>query len=224
MDSLHNIKITVNENVYVKDPESSELGRRIIQGSILLIHEIGFEAFTFKKLGAEVGTTEASIYRYFVSKHHLLVYLTLWYWGWMEYRIILKLTNIDDPTERLKRAIHVLTEKIERDTDFSQIDEVKLNQIVVAESSKVYLNKQVDRDNSVGFFKPYKELVHRIGNIILEINPNFKYPHMLVSTIIEGAHHQHFFAEHLPRLTDIIDGEDAISNFYTTLAIRSIQE
>jgi hypothetical protein len=37
---------------------------------------------------------------------------------------------------------------------------------------------------------------------------------MLVTTVIEGVHHQHFFADHLPGLTTIIDGEDSISNFY----------
>ena len=42
------IQITLNERLYLRDPQQTELGRRIIQHSILLIDQIGFEAFTFK--------------------------------------------------------------------------------------------------------------------------------------------------------------------------------
>ena len=45
---LSNLKITINDKLYVKDPETSELGRNILKNSIILIDEIGFEAFTFK--------------------------------------------------------------------------------------------------------------------------------------------------------------------------------
>ncbi len=75
---LLSLKIQVNDKIYVKDPETSSLGRKIIQESILLIDEIGFENFTFKKLGERIGSNESSIYRYFESKHKLLVYLSSW--------------------------------------------------------------------------------------------------------------------------------------------------
>lgn len=225
MDNFGNkIVIRINENVFLKSPQTSELGERIITGSIDLIDEIGFENFTFKKLANAISSTEASIYRYFESKHHLLIYLVLWYWGWQEYRLVLKLTNIDDPKERLKRAVKLLTEKIEKDSTFSQIDELKLNRIVIAESSKAYFNKAVDKDNKLGFFNQYKEIVDRVANIILEINPKFKYAHMLVSTIIEGSHHQRFFAEHLPRLTNLSKGDnDIVTSFYTELVFNEIK-
>ena len=73
---LSNLKITINEKLYVKDPETSELGRNILKNSILLIDEIGFEAFTFKKLGEKIQSNESSIYRYFENKNKLLVYLS----------------------------------------------------------------------------------------------------------------------------------------------------
>lgn len=215
---LSNIKIQVNSKVFVKDPDSSDLGKRIIRTSIDLIDEMGFELFTFKKLAHEIGSTEASVYRYFESKHHLLVYITLWYWGWMEYRLVFGLTNINPAEERLKKAIHLLTEVIGEDSDFSHVNEIKLSRIVIAESSKIYLNKNVDEENSAGFFLPYKRLVQRVSEIILEIKPDYKYPHMLVSTIIEGAHHQRYFATHLPRLTDVVKGEDAVTTFYQKMA------
>ncbi len=216
------ITIQVNENVYIKSPDTSELGRKIVKGSIELIDEIGFEDFNFKKLAIHISSTEASIYRYFESKHSLLSYLVLWYWGWQQYRMTLRITNIEDPLERLKRAIMVLTEQIEEDSTFSQINEVLLNKIVIAESSKIFLNKKVDQDNDSGFFLPYKELVQVVSDIILEINANFKYPHMLVTTIIEGSHHQRYFAEHLPRLTNVVEGEDAITSFYQEMVTKII--
>ncbi|MCB9223870.1 MAG: TetR/AcrR family transcriptional regulator [Crocinitomicaceae bacterium] len=221
---LSNIKIQVNEKVYLKDPDSSELGQKIIRGSIDLIDEIGFEQFTFKKLAADIGSTEASVYRYFDSKHHLLVYITLWYWGWMEYRLAFGLTNISSPEKRLKKAIKILTEVIEEDSTFSHVNEIKLNRIVISESSKIYHCKTVDEENTAGFFHAYKNLVQRVSDIIIEIDPEYKYPHMLVSTIIEGAHHQRFFAEHLPRLTDVIEGEDAITVFYQNMALGQLKK
>lgn len=220
---VSNIEIRVNHRIYLKDPESSELGRKVVESGIDLIDEIGFEAFTFKKLAASIGSTEASVYRYFENKHRLLVYLTCWYWRWLDYRLVLATTNIDSAEERLTRAIKVLVDVVVEDTDFSHINEVKLNRIIISESSKVYLNKLVDEENQEGFFLAFKGLVQRVSDIITEVNPGYKYPHMLVSTIIEGAHHQRFFAEHLPRLTDQVKGEDAATQFSIDTVLKAIK-
>ncbi|MGD1847437.1 MAG: TetR/AcrR family transcriptional regulator [Salibacteraceae bacterium] len=221
-NSVPKVAIQVNENIYLKNPESSELGKRIIAGSIDLIEELGFESFTFRKLAKSLDSTEASIYRYFESKHRLLLYLTVWYWAWMEYRLVFRIANIESPVERLKRAVSLLTEQVEEDGSFRHINETKLNRIVICESSKSYLTKAVDRENKEGVFLDYKSLVGRISEIIKEINPQYKYPHMLISTVMEGAHLQRFFAEHLPRLTDQIEGEDAIADFYSEMVLKAI--
>jgi len=216
------IALKINAKVYKKDPLSSDLGGKILRQSVELMEEIGFEDFTFRKLAKQIESTEASIYRYFESKHNLLAYLTMWYWSWMEYRLFIKTLNIDDPKIRLRNAIKCLTEEIKEDIEVQQIDEVKLHRVVIMESSKVYMSKKVAQDNELGFFSVYKELVQRIADIILEINLTFKYPHMLMSTVIEGAHHQRFFANHLPRLTDIVEGEDAVTSFYLQLVEREL--
>jgi len=221
---LPKISVPVNEHIYLKNPESSELGKKIITGGIELIHEIGFEDFTFRKLGKQIDSNEASIYRYFESKHKLLLYLTSWYWGWMEYRLVFALANIQPPQEKIRRAITLLAQPVEEDGSFSHINEVKLNQIVISESSKAYLTKNVDQENKEGVFKIYKQLVARISDVILEINPNYEYPHMLVSTVIEGIHHQHYFAEHLPGLTDHVKGEDSIIEFYKEMVYKVIND
>ena len=59
------IQIAVDEKLFLKDPNSSELGKKIVKHSIELIDKIGFESFTFKKLALEIGATEPSVYRYF---------------------------------------------------------------------------------------------------------------------------------------------------------------
>lgn len=222
-DLLSNIEICVNPSIYIKDPNSSDLGKKIIQGSIELIFEIGFEAFTFRKLAKAISSTEASVYRYFESKHKLLVYLTAWYWSWLEYRLVFATANVENPIIRLERAILTVTKQVEEDGNFAHINEIKLHQIVIAESAKAYLTKAVDEDNKIGSFAGYKRLVERISSIILEIKPDYKYPHMLVSTVIEGMHHQRYFAEHLPSLTDSVAGEDAITNFYQHMVLDALK-
>ncbi len=70
---LSNFKISINQNLFIKEPSSSELGKKILSNAIEMIEEIGFENFTFRKLGQQIDSPEASIYRYFESKNQLLV-------------------------------------------------------------------------------------------------------------------------------------------------------
>ena len=128
---LQSVKIAINEKIFLKDPDSSALGKRIIEHSILLIDEIGFEAFTFKKLGERIGSNESSIYRYFENKHKLLVYLTSWYWGWLEYQLVFATNSIADPVEKLKHALSIVSKTTVEDQSYSHINEVLLNKIVI---------------------------------------------------------------------------------------------
>ncbi len=196
------LKIGVNENLYLKDPESSALGKKIIEKSIVLIHEIGFENFTFKKLGLEIGSNESSIYRYFENKHKLLLYLTSWYWAWKEYHLVFSTNNIKDAEQALETAINVLTRQIKKDSLTSHIDEVILNEVVVNEFSKSYLTKEVDKQNKAGFFEIYNRLILRLKKMILAVNSSYPYATTLASTVLEGGLHQHFLREHFPSLTD----------------------
>ena len=199
---LSQIKIEVNKNLFLKDPESSDLGKRIVQNSILLIDEIGFEQFTFKKLGKEIGSNESSVYRYFENKHKLLLYLASWYWGWKEYQLVFSTANISEPQVKLQKAVQVLTRQVEKDSFVSHVDEVALNRVVVNEFSKSYLTKEVEKENKEGFFAVYNRLVLRLKDLILEVDPDYQYPSSLASTILEGSLHQHFLKEHFSALTE----------------------
>jgi len=218
---LSRFNASISNGIYLKDPMSSELGRSILAQSVELIDELGFEEFTFRKLAQCIGTTEASVYRYFENKHMLLMYLSAWYWGWIEYRLVLKNANIPDAHTRFRNAISILTTS--DNENLPEIDLKKLFSIICYESSKAYLVKHVDMLNKHGFYYNYKKIVAIISHLILEINPNYCYPHMLVSTIIEGIHHQRFFASHLPSLTDKMPEPDYLATFYTELALASIQ-
>lgn len=196
------LHIKMNENLFLRDPQETDLGKTILHHSVELIHQMGFENFTFKKLAESAGTTEASVYRYFENKHKLLVYLTAWYWNWLLYRINYVINNITNPEEKLKRIIQLLASPVNDDAAVSYINEGDLHKIVVEQGLKAYLTKQVTEDNKQQLFKPYKELCSHIGNIILECNPNYKYPRSLASTLVEMAHLQTFFKDNLPSLTD----------------------
>ena len=202
------ISIRLNEKLFLRDPESSDLGQRIVKYGIEMIHKLGFESFTFKKLGEEIHTTEASIYRYFENKHRLLLYIITWYWNYLEYQVVFNINNLTDSEEKIRRVVDLLTHEL--DDSLGQIDfnQKALYDIVISESSKAYLSKEVDNNNSDFLFKPYKDLCQRIANLFSEFNPTFPYPNSLASTVIEAAHFQHFFAQHLPRLTDLGKEED----------------
>lgn len=225
MNSLiSQMQIQVNDKIFLKDPNSSELGKKIISNGIQLIDEMGLENFTFRKLALKLETTESSIYRYFESKHKLLLYLTSWYWGWLEYHLVFSTANIPSAEDRLKVAIKVVSMDISDDEFFGHINLGLLNKIVISESSKAYLTKQVDDGNKEGFYAGYKRLVERVSKIMEEFNPDFKFAHTLTSTIIEGIHHQKYFADHLPSLTDIANNNGILVPFYTEMAISTIKQ
>ncbi len=213
---LSNIKIQVNEKIYVKDPETSALGKKIIEQSILLIDEIGFDNFTFKKLGEKIGSNESSLYRYFENKHKLLLYLSAWYWSWMEYKLVFGTSNIANTSEKLKKAIMIVTEKIEDDTATTYINESILNKIIISEFTKTLLTKEVDDENKEGFFLIYKRVINRIAAIVNEVNPEYPYAKSLISSIVEGTLHQYFLKEHMKSITNCNDTVSP-TDFYLNL-------
>lgn len=204
------VNIQIGEKYFTKDPQSTELGRNIISESIVMLEDLGFEDFTFKKLAGKIGSTEASVYRYFENKLKLLVYLTSWYWAWMEYVIDYQTHFIENKDQKLREIIKILchADKGHLTLSLPGIDIAALKQVVVSESDKTYLTKKVDQINNEGLFKGFKGLCHKIALVVIDIDPRYEYPHAIVSTIIEASHQQPFFALHLPALTEIKKGEN----------------
>ena len=213
---IANLNISVNSKLYVKDPQTSELGKKIIQNSILLINDIGFDSFTFKKLGEKIQSNESSIYRYFESKHKLLLYLSSWYWSWIEYKLVFATTNVQNPLEKLQNAIDIVTEEIKDDAKIAHINESILNKIIICEFTKTFLTKEVDDENKQGYFLVYKSVINRIIEMILEVNPKYPYAKTLASSIVEGSLHQHYLKEHFKTITNLSE-KDCLSDFYINM-------
>jgi AcrR family transcriptional regulator len=197
------IKFQFNESLYTRDPQETDLGRKIIKHSILLMDQIGFEAFTFKALAGEIGSTEKSIYRYFPNKHLLLLFLSSWYWEWVRYLIDLNNTNIQDPALKLKMTIKNIVYANSENPLNDYVNENILHRLVINEGSKSYHTCTVDDENKVGLFLSYKALVNEVAGIISELKPDFPYAVSLASSLFDMAKNQIFFAQHLPKMTDL---------------------
>lgn len=201
----HGIHFNINPELYLKDPQMTEYGQKMVSHAIILLDELGLEQFNFKKLANAIDSTETSIYRYFENKHMLLLWLTCWYWEWVQYLIDLNLTNINDPKKRLKIVIHNLVNASSESPCTRYINENALHRIIIKEGSKAYHVNNVDDENSHGYFESYETLVQKVANVIKEVSPKFSYPKMLANNLFEMANNQIYFAEHLPKLTEIKD-------------------
>ena len=58
--------------------------------------------------------------------------------------------------------------------------------------------------------------------MVEDINPDYPYAKSLISTVIEGALHQHFLKEHLTSITNCNE-ELSPTTFYTNLVFNNIK-
>ena len=195
--------MSMPKGLSLRDPLQSKLGKSIITNSIILIDEIGFESFTFKKLALKMQSNETSLYRYFENKHFILLYLVVWYWNWVSYLIDYNTKNITDSNKKLNIIIDNFVDATKENPSIDFVNEKLLHRIIIAESAKAYHTKNIDEENKQGFYKSYKSLIQKVADVILDINPEFPYPHSLANNLFEMANNEIFFAEHLPRLTDM---------------------
>lgn len=218
------IRLLMNEHFSLRDPHQTELGRRILGEGVRLIDELGFEAFTFKKLAAAINSTEASVYRYFENKHKLLLYLVAWYWAWLTYSIDYQIHNLEDPRRRLRLALESLANANIDDPRTTHINEQLLHRIVVAESSKAILTKSVDGERDQGLFQGYVNLVDKLAGIFSEVNPRYPHPKALAVSVIEASRKQLFFAEHIPTVTEMSEEDsDGLADFMEHLVIQALR-
>lgn len=216
----------MNKHLFLRNPEDTEIGKKIINVGAKLISENGFEFFTFKKLAQAIGSTEATIYRYFENKHKLLIYIVDWYWYWLDYQVVFHTNNIELPDKKLKIITAILTSQQPQSTSSQQpLERSHLHKIIITESSKTYHTHQVTENNKNQLFKPYKDLCARISNIILELKPDYKFSKSLSSSIIEIAHFQEFFMLNLPSLTDFGNTKNLknLQEFLNILIFNSIK-
>ena len=215
--------IKIEKHLYLKNPNASDLGRNIISHSITLIEQLGYEKFTFKKLAAVIKSTESSIYRYFENKHQLLIYLFSWYWNWIYYKIVLATLNIESTAVKLKNAMAILTNEVKEDKSILFVNEELLHKIIITESFKVIHTKAVDKENKNGCFEAYKKVINYVSTMVLEVNPQYKFSHILITTVIEGVQQQQYYSSHLPSLTDGLSKSQTIATFYSDMVFKMIK-
>jgi AcrR family transcriptional regulator len=216
-----NFKVNINQSLYLKDPESSSLGKKIVKTSIDLIDDHGLEEFNFKKLAKAIDSTESSIYRYFENKHRLLLYLSSLYWGLLEFQFVMQTTSMPPGLDKLMKAVEILFSTPESTYSTFELNGQKLRHILNTEFIKVYHNKHVDEQNKAGYFSIYKRLVSRISEIILEVKPNYSYCNSLSSLVMEGSLNQYFLLEHFENLTDC-QTKDNLYSFYKDLLTKTL--
>ncbi|TXD79778.1 TetR/AcrR family transcriptional regulator [Algoriphagus ratkowskyi] len=218
---VNNMKMEVHDNLYLKEPFSSELGVSIVQNGAVLIQDLGMESFTFKKLAVSVGVTEAAVYRYFENKHMLLLYLTAWYWAWMEVNYVYSTANLESSKARLSIAMRLIVNGPVF-TKNVHINPADLRNIVVNESLKGYLTKTVDEEHENGIFAQVYSFGERISELIFEINPAYPYPKTLAYTIMESSLLHAFNAKHLPNMTEQSLNSSNRLVFFEDLIIKAI--
>jgi hypothetical protein len=152
----------------------------------------------------------------------LLLYLSSWYWAWLEYQLVIETFSISDIKIKLEKAVEVVTRTVENDSNYSHINEAILYKIIVSESSKSFLTKEVDAKNKEGYFEIYKRLITRLEEMILAVKPNYEFALSLSSTILEGGLHQHFLNNHFPSLTNSKNGKTP-TNFFTNLVLNTLK-
>ncbi len=186
------------------------------------MNELGLEAFTFRKLAERVECTEATIYKYFPNKQRLLQYYFQLYWMWLDTHCQQEGRSLADPWERVQGDIRSLCGLWAEDALAAQLDPVPLRALVIVEGSKSFLHRNVDEDNKLKLFQPYKDLCAHIAAELKACDSRCKHPRSFATTLIEMAHSLEFAMEHLPALTELNAGRDRnkLAGFLTELAGR----
>lgn len=207
---------------FKKEPESSELGRRIVAEGLPLLYELGFEAFTFRKLAERLQTTEASVYRYFENKHHLLLYYMSMYWLWLEYHLTFGVQNLNDPRVRLHKALEMISMPGKLHWGFDEFSFDRMQELVVAEWGRVYYTREIDAENQAGLFTDYIRFCQRLSEMIAEAAPEYPYPNSLVSATMNVLFVQRFYSGHFPSLSDLQENDQRITHFVKNMVFGAL--
>ncbi|MBI1304114.1 MAG: TetR family transcriptional regulator [Phycisphaera sp.] len=192
----------------LRDPEGSEVGRAMLVDGLALMNALGLEAFTFRKLAAEIGSTEVTLYKYFPNKQRLLQYYFQLYWLWLRQLCGREVERARDPHDALRRCVEAICGVWPKEVPALQVDPRALRLLVIEEGMKSYLHKQVDEDNARRLFAPYKDLSAFLAERLVACRRDVPMPRSFATTVIEMAHSLPFAMEHLPSLTELSSRKD----------------
>ncbi len=203
---------------------TSPTGTRIVVEGLVLMNELGLEAFTFKKLAERIGCTEVTVYHYFANKQRLLQYYFQVYWLWLATHCKEEGRGLLDPLERLRGDIRVICGLWPIESRAAQFHPSALRSLVMNEGSKSFMHKNVDMDNKLRLFQPYKDLVAHIGQEVKACAPRIRSSRSFATTLVEMAHSLEYAMEHLPALTELSEKRDRkqLAAFLIDLAERYV--
>lgn len=202
------IQLRPDPALYLRDPESTRLGKAMLSEGIVLMNELGLEAFTFKKLAARIGCTEVGLYRFFPNKQRLLQYYFQVHWLWLLQLCGGFAERSVDPRQTLKQVVEALCGVWPQELPPAQLDPHGLRSLHIAEGMKSYLHKNVDADNARLLFMPYKALAAFIADRLVACRKDVPMPQSFATTLIEMANSLPFAMEHLPSLTELSSHKD----------------
>jgi AcrR family transcriptional regulator len=208
MEGNTHIHLKPDPALYLRDPEGTRLGQAILSEGLVLMNELGVEAFTFKKLAARIDSTEVSLYKYFPNKQRLLQYYFQLYWLWLRQVCGRHAERSVDPLGTVRSVVDALCGVWPKDVPTAQLDPFALRLLVIEEGMKSYLHKNVDADNARRLFLPYKALSAFIAECLVAYRKDVPMPRSFATTIIEMAHSLPFAMEHLPSLTELSNKKD----------------
>ncbi len=203
---------------------STPMGARILEEGLALMNELGLESFTFKKLAERMGSTEVTIYHYFANKQRLLQYYFQMYWLWLATYCQEEGRNQKDPMDRLRGDIRAICGLWPATARASRFDPSDLRDLVISEGSKSFLHKNVDADNELKLFKPYKDLCAHLAAEVKACAPRSKHARSFATTLVEMSHSLEFAMHHLPALTELKRKKDRapLAAFLIELAERYV--
>ncbi|MBL7952522.1 MAG: TetR/AcrR family transcriptional regulator [Flavobacteriales bacterium] len=203
---------------------ASPMGGRILSEGLALMNEIGLETFTFKKLAEHIGSTEVTVYHYFANKQRLLQYYFQVYWLWLATHCQQEGKGLKDPMQRLQGDIKAICGLWPADSLAGQFNPADLRELVINEGSKSFMHKNVDSDNKLKLFKPYKDLCAHIATEVKACAPRMKQSRSFATTLVEMAHSLEFAMEHLPALTELSEKKERkqLAAFLIDLAERYV--
>jgi len=207
------IALVFDKCLFTKDPMSSSIGQAIVRESVEMMASQGLDHFTFKKLAHKLDSTESTIYRYFQNKNQLANYLASWHWSQLEWRIAFATANISDPKLRLQKAIHELCVWVKNNPSTRQLNEAKLQQLVINTGFSAFVPADLSKAEREGYLAAYSFLINRLAEIIKVSYQKTSHPHSFATLLIEAIQHQMFLQLNAPSLTDIKGKEDQIEAF-----------
>lgn len=205
------LELQIPESLYLKNPRETAVGISLLEHAATMIASQGIDSFTFRKLSAEAGCTEATVYRYFENKHQLLLYILNIYWGWLEYQLVFDTHNLTDPAEKLKRTISLLADP---GFDFMSNKTFARHviQTAINEGVKVHITRHLKEEIRNGAMSGYFNLVNRISIFVSEHDGHYPYPTALATGLIDASLQQLFYQKHIRGISEAAD-DNKITDF-----------